>query len=310
MKEKRYLVLLFLTCFSITAQIKGFVVDDKNQPIPYVNIWVENENIGTTSNEDGTFNIDANADKVLVFSAVGYESLKTKVAAGQNVVLQIAVQQLKEVFVRTRTEKEKIEINKYNNKEITSFHFANNRPTIIAKYIQNSAVIEEHPFLKKITFLSNCQTPTAKIKIRFYNVAVDGNPGEDYSTDHVIVSVKKGKRSVTIDLSDKNISIPKEGLFLAFEWMIIDENKYTYNYTFDSNNVKQIGALYDPKKKIYTDGQDYQPYIGTVRSDEFSTWHFIGGKWNKIIKRPENSNSKNRYTGNTGDLAVKLTLTN
>lgn len=310
MKEKRYWVLLFLTCFSITAQIKGFVVDDKNQPIPYVNIWVENENIGTTSNEDGTFNINASIDKTLVFSAVGFESLKTKVQAGQNVVLQIAVQQLKEVIIRTRTEKEKIEINKFNEKEITSYHVANNRPTIVAKYIQNSSVIEKHPFLQKITFLSNCQTATAKIKIRFYNVAVDGNPGEDYSTDHVIVPVKKGKRSVTIDLSDKNISIPKEGLFLAFEWMIIDENKYTYNYTLDSNNVKQIGALYDPKKKIYTDGQDYQPYIGTLRSDEFSTWHFIGGKWNKIIKRPENSNSKNRYTGTTPDLAVKLTLTN
>lgn len=309
MKEKRYLVLIFLTCFSITAQIKGFIVDDKNQPIPYVNIWVENENIGTTSNEDGTFNIDANADKVLVFSAVGFESLKTKVEAGQNVVLQIAVQELKEILIRKRTEKEKIELNKFNEKEVTSYHFSNNRPTIIAKFIRNSLAVEKHPFLKKITFLSNCKTPTAKIKIRFYDVAVDGNPGEDYSSDNVIVSVKKGKRSVTLNLSDKNIST-KEGLFLAFEWMIIDENKYTYNYTLDSNNVKQIGALYDPNKKIYTDGQDYQPYIGTFRSDEFSTWHFIGGKWNKLIKRPENSNSKNRYTGTTGDLAVKLTLTN
>ncbi|MGO4905328.1 hypothetical protein [Flavobacterium sp. W20_MBD1_R3] len=49
MKENRYWVLLFLTCFSITAQIKGFVVDDKNQPIPYVSICAENENSGTTS---------------------------------------------------------------------------------------------------------------------------------------------------------------------------------------------------------------------------------------------------------------------
>ena len=268
MRKFTLLLLLLSTC--IYSQIKGIVLDESNKPIPYVNIWVENENIGTTSKEDGTFNINASNDKTLVFSAIGFISLKTKVETGQNVVLQIAVQQLKEVLIQTRTEKEKIELNKFNEKEITSFHFANNRPTIVAKFIQNSSVIEKHPFLKKITFLSNCQTPTAKIKIRFYDVAIDGNPGEDYSSDNVIVSVKKGKRSVTLDLSDKNISIPKEGLFLAFEWMIIDENKYIYNYTLDSNNVKQIGALYDPKKKIYTDGQDYQPYIGTVRSDESS----------------------------------------
>lgn len=308
MRKFTLLLLLLSTC--IYSQIKGIVLDESNKPIPYVNIWVENENIGTTSNEDGTFNINASNDKTLVFSSIGFISLKTKVETGQNVVLQIAVQQLKEVLIQTRTEKEKIELNKFNEKEITSFHFANNRPTIVAKFIQNSSVIEKHPFLKKITFLSNCQTPTAKIKIRFYDVAIDGNPGEDYSSDNVIVSVKKGKRSVTLDLSDKNISIPKEGLFLAFEWMIIDENKYIYNYTLDSNNVKQIGALYDPKKKIYTDGQDYQPYIGTVRSDESLSWHFIGGKWNKIIKRPESNNRKNRYTGTTPDLAVNLTLTN
>lgn len=307
--RKLTLLLLFAST-SIYSQIKGIVLDENNKPIPYVNIWVENENIGTTSNEDGTFNIDANAEKVLVFSAVGFENLKTKVKAGQNVVLQVTAQQFREILIRKRTEKDKIEINKFNSKAITSFHLANNKPTIIAKFIRNSSVIEKHPFLKKITFLSDCQTPTAKIKIRFYDIAIGGNPGEDYSNHNVIVSVKKGKRTVTLDLSDKNISIPKEGLFLAFEWMIIDENKYIYNYTLDSKNVKQIGALYDPKKKIYTDGQDYQPYIGTLRSNEFSTWHFIGGKWSKIIKRPENSDSKNRYTGATGDLAVKLTLTN
>lgn len=307
---KKFALLLLLVSSCIYSQIKGIVLDENNKPIPYVNIWIENENIGTTSNQYGSFNIDSNNDKILVFSAVGYESLKTKVESGQNVVLQTAIQQLKEVLIRTRTGKEKMEINKFNNKEITSFHFANNRPTIIAKFIQNSSLIEKYPFLKIISFLSNCQTPTAKIKIRFYDVDNEGNPGEDYSHDYVLVSVKKGKRTVTLDLSDKNISIPKEGLFLAFEWMIIDENKYTYNYTLDSNNIKQIGALYDPNKKLYTDGQDYQPYIGTVRSDESSTWHFIGGKWNKFTKRPENSKSKNRYTGITGDLAVKLTLTN
>lgn len=309
MIDKRFLIaLVFISC-SLSAQINGIVKDSlTGKPIPYVNIWVENENIGTTSSEDGTFNINATADKVLVFSAVGFKSLKTKVEAGQNVVLQIAVQQLKEVLIRKRTEKEKIEINEFNNKEITSYHFANNKPTIIAKFIQNTSVIEKHPFLKKITFLSNCQTPTAKIKIRFYDVASDGKPGEDYISDNVIVSVKKGKKSVTLDLSDKNISIPKEGLFLAFEWMIIDENKYTFNYTLDSENKKHIGALFDPKKKIYTDGQDYQPYIGTVRSNEFSTWHFIGGKWMKNKKGSESSNLKSRYAGT--DLAVKLTLTN
>jgi hypothetical protein len=36
------------------SQIKGIVLDESNKPIPYVNIW-ENENIGTTSEENGSF---------------------------------------------------------------------------------------------------------------------------------------------------------------------------------------------------------------------------------------------------------------
>lgn len=55
MKENRFLIL-FLLCFtSIFAQIKGKVVDENNQPIPYVNIGVQNEALGTTSEEDGSF---------------------------------------------------------------------------------------------------------------------------------------------------------------------------------------------------------------------------------------------------------------
>ena len=98
---KKYTLLLLLLGTFIYSQIKEIVLNESNKPIPYINIWVENENIGTTLNEGGSFNIDAKTDKVLVCSAIGFESLKTKVEAGRNVILQIAVQQLKEVLIQT-----------------------------------------------------------------------------------------------------------------------------------------------------------------------------------------------------------------
>ena len=98
---KKYTLLLLLLGTFIYSQIKEIVLNESNKPIPYINIWVENENIGTTSNEGGSFNIDAKTDKVLVCSAIGFESLKTKVEAGRNLILQIAVQQFKEVLIQT-----------------------------------------------------------------------------------------------------------------------------------------------------------------------------------------------------------------
>ncbi|WP_052201452.1 carboxypeptidase-like regulatory domain-containing protein [Flavobacterium psychrophilum] len=68
-------LLLFLVSFSITAQIKGVVKDSiSGKPIPYVNIWVQNENIGTTSEENGEFTISStDKNKNLIFSALGFE---------------------------------------------------------------------------------------------------------------------------------------------------------------------------------------------------------------------------------------------
>jgi hypothetical protein len=65
------ILLLFLFSISLSAQIKGVVKDSlTGNPIPYVNIWIENENIGTTSEEDGSFLIDLKNDSVLFFSAL------------------------------------------------------------------------------------------------------------------------------------------------------------------------------------------------------------------------------------------------
>ena len=74
MQENRLWLLLLLMSFYVSAQTKGVVVDESGKPIPYVNIWVENENIGTTSEENGEFSINVSDNKYLIFSAIGYET--------------------------------------------------------------------------------------------------------------------------------------------------------------------------------------------------------------------------------------------
>ena len=55
----KQILFLLLISFSLSAQIKGVVKDSiSGKPIAYVNIWVENENIGTTSEENGSFSLD------------------------------------------------------------------------------------------------------------------------------------------------------------------------------------------------------------------------------------------------------------
>ena len=67
MQEKRLWLLFILVSFSVSAQIKGVVVDENNKPIPFVNIWVENENIGVSSEENGEYTINTAKTKNLIF---------------------------------------------------------------------------------------------------------------------------------------------------------------------------------------------------------------------------------------------------
>ena len=76
--NKIYLLLILISG-SLSAQIKGVVKDSlTGNPIPYVNIWVENENIGASSEENGTFEIyTSEKSKNLIFSAIGFDKSVT-----------------------------------------------------------------------------------------------------------------------------------------------------------------------------------------------------------------------------------------
>ena len=312
MQTKRLWLVLLLIGYFVSAQTKGVVIDESGKPIPYVNIWVEDENIGTTSEENGEFSINSAENKILVFSAVGFETLKAKLNESGKVVLKAITYQLDEVVIQKRIGKDEIEIGKYKKRNISLYYGTATQPTIIAKFIAPTQDIKEHPFIDNITFLTLSMINNAKIKVRFYEVAQDGSPGLDYSDDIIIVSVKSGKQNNTIDLKDRNIKIPDSGLFIAFEWMIIEENKYTYEYTLDEENSKLQGWLPGSKRKVYKDGIEYDPFIGTIPSESSTSWQYIAGKWvsRKIHKKSDYHRGIDKYDNKFGELAIKITLTN
>ena len=85
MSEKKLLFVLLLLGFYTSAQIKGVVKDSiSGEPIPYVNIWVENETIGTTSEIDGSFQLASPLDKNIVFAILGYKKKDAQSQSNRN----------------------------------------------------------------------------------------------------------------------------------------------------------------------------------------------------------------------------------
>ena len=73
-------VLFFSTCF-ISAQIKGHITDQNNEALPFVNILIENSYKGTTSNDDGYYelNITTPNTYTIAYSYLGYKTVKKTV---------------------------------------------------------------------------------------------------------------------------------------------------------------------------------------------------------------------------------------
>ncbi len=60
------------------AQIKGHVTDTKNQPLAFVNVFIENTFTGTTTNNEGNYeiNITKPGTYTIVFQFLGYKTVK------------------------------------------------------------------------------------------------------------------------------------------------------------------------------------------------------------------------------------------
>ncbi len=70
-----------LSCIFSFSQIQGTVTSSKNEPLPVVNIFIENTYIGTTSNNDGKYELNINkiGSYTVVFQYLGYKTLKKTV---------------------------------------------------------------------------------------------------------------------------------------------------------------------------------------------------------------------------------------
>jgi len=77
--QKQLLSFLFIAFSTlISAQITGNISDQNNEPLPFVNILIEHTYKGTTSNDDGYYELNISTPKTytIVYSYLGYKTVK------------------------------------------------------------------------------------------------------------------------------------------------------------------------------------------------------------------------------------------
>ncbi len=278
MIEKRLWMLLFLIGSSVSAQIKGVVKDSiSGKPIPFVSIWSENQNIGTTSEEDGSFIIYTNENsKKLLFSAIGFKKKAVNVSNASVVKLNPTDIQLDEVVISKSLGTRQIEIGKTNNTICQAF---DNGPRIDVKYFPFLPSYKKIRYIKNVTIYTDSRIENATIRVHFYSVDAKGYPGEELLTKDLLVSVRKGTITNLYDVSDFNLQIPKNGIFVGFEKLIIEKNKF--------EKVKTNPVTNKTSTQI-----TYYPFVLYNRVERDFLYTFSGGKWNRQSKTNSSSSEK------------------
>ncbi len=143
---KLFIFCLLSVLFSVYGQaqdvsIKGKVIDESGLPIPGVTILIKGTSKATTSDMDGVYEIKAASSGTLVFSYVGYSSVKEPIngRTSINVKLQVEQQSLQEVVINVGygTQKMKNSTNAVSKVKSDAFE---NRPVVsVAQAIQGNA---------------------------------------------------------------------------------------------------------------------------------------------------------------------------
>lgn len=94
-------LILFVNANAQTQTVSGRIVSDAdNEPLPGVTIMIKGTSIGTVTNVDGKYNLQATTGQTLVFSFVGYAAQEIEVASSIiDVRMKESVSELDEVVV-------------------------------------------------------------------------------------------------------------------------------------------------------------------------------------------------------------------
>ena len=104
----KLLLLLSLFTYQLSAQILGKVTNSKGEPLAYVNIYLENTYIGTTSNEEGAYQLDISEKREhkVIFQYLGYTTVSKTIHPNSfpltlNMILEEESVSLNEVVIST-----------------------------------------------------------------------------------------------------------------------------------------------------------------------------------------------------------------
>lgn len=241
-------------------KVNGFVKDrESSKPLEAATIAAKYEIYGCYSKKNGRFELTyLNEKDSLKISYIGYKDYNTTIQdllEDSIILLEKDLIAFEEVVVSPYSKKpKKLELGYFKGKSRTVY-FASYK-----FYVTNVTEEIEYPndggkiIIQAINIAFKPKPKNFPVVIKLFLKEEKGYPGEEIYVSEIIDFIEsephKDKR-IKIDVSNKHIVMPKEGIFVGVEYLIdYPINSQTLNYG-PSIETKPIYCAYDGWVRVY-----------------------------------------------------------
>ena len=276
MKKIFLLISIMIYCHSISQNQFTLKSSEDDTAIKYANIYTANKLI-SSSDSLGNFKIDNKfLSSIIKITALGYKTLDSvSLKDNSTIFMETEAILLNEVVISNKISKIKHKLGKAKNGNIGIVcTLENNTISQVAKFFKKDT--EYITYLEKIRFKTLCTEKNRILSIFIYSVSDKGDPDKIINREDIICNLKKGHNTYEIDLSQHNINFPENGIFVALNYLFIEQNKCYRN--------KDSEWYY------------YEPSIDAIEVNNYlDSWYNLNGIWKK---------------SDTYSISMELTLTN
>lgn len=256
----KYFLIILFSCLGYSQDRIRVLNAQTSEPVSYANVWKENK-IFTATDSLGYFISNQKNNVNYKITAIGYN--EKYINSTDSIILIVPKENLlQEVKIYNP---KYLHTEKYGNAKKATFvgvNFDATTPEFI-KFIPNESKKNEMKFINFISFYTNTSSKKRKINIIFYSVGQDGKPNKNINDENVICILKKGKTLNKIDLKKMKIILPKEGIFIGIQHLLIEDNRY-------------YSTINNPNEKSFC----YEPFLSSTENPiKYDSWNMQNGLW-------------------------------
>ena len=125
----------------------------------------------------------------------------------------------------------------FKESDIKYFYGFSHDTPLIAKFIEFES---NDRYLREVNIYTQSDISNSEFELILQEPDKDGQPGNLFYDGEIKGVASKGRCNTKIDISNLKLKFPENGLFIVFQWLVLEINKSQFNYHKGKTEKKGI----------------------------------------------------------------------